>query len=519
VSKTVQPRLSEGVDAGSGADALAKGSVTLTEVLFVSIVTMAPGAGAAYAIMSGAPFAGGSLPLAVAVALIGCVLVAVSIGQLAKHMASAAGLASYVGKAIHSTVGFVTAWAYPFVYLCAVPYLCLVFGNLLAGSIVPSETGASFTFTWVVATLVCLVGAFLLNFFGAKFGTIMGVILGSLEIVVFIILALWMIISAGDNNTAAVLTPAESNAPGFEGMSGVIAASVYGFLAFIGFEAAAPLAAETRNPKRNVPRAIVGAALLVGVFFLFTTYAATVFFGPSKFSGFLEFNGGNGWLGIAQNLWGAGWILLVITLMNSCLACASGGAMAATRAVWAMAHHRTIPRVFAKVHPRWRSPVNALYLVFGLAGIFTFAVAGIWGPVTGFLLFGSILTITVLPIYVVAALACPIYYFRYRRSEFNILLHLVIPVLAAAFLTPAFLAGAGIPVFSFVAPLTYPLNLAGPIAAVWYLIGIAVMLYLLKTRPQSLTDLAMDVDDPTDEPPSQALDSVAVTEPTAPNPV
>ncbi len=73
----------------------------------------------------------------------------------------------------------------------------------------------------------------------------------------------------------------------------MIAGSIFGFLAFIGFEAAAPLAAETTNPKRNIPRAVVGSALLVGLFFVLCTYAVTIFFGPSHMANFLSFNGGN----------------------------------------------------------------------------------------------------------------------------------------------------------------------------------------------------------------------------------
>jgi amino acid transporter len=477
-------------DTGTADEALAKNSISLPGVLFVAIATMAPGAGAAYAIVTGAPFAGGSLPLAVIVALVGSMLVAVAIGQMAKHMSSAGGLASYVGRSIHSGIGFIVAWAYPFVYLCALPYLALVFGNLLATSIYPSGTGTGFTTTWVVGGLACLTAAFLMNFFGASFGARMGLILGSFEILVLVVMSVWMIFSAGSRNSASVLTTHHATVPGFVGTSGVIAASVYGFLAFIGFEAAAPLAAETENPKRNVPRAVVGSALLVGIFFLLTTYASTVYFGPNKMSGFLSYNDGNGWIGLSKTLWGGGWILLLITLLNSSLACANGAAMAATRSIWAMGHAGTIPRFFAKTHPRWHSPVNAVYVLFGVGTIMTFVAGAVWDPVTAYALFGTILTITVLPIYFLAALACPIYYLRFRRDEFNVLLHLIIPVLGAGFLVPAFFAGTGIRAFSFVSSLTYPLNLAGPTVAVWYGLGVVIMVFLLIKKRANLDRLS-----------------------------
>ena len=61
------------------------------------------------------------------------------------------------------------------------------------------------------------------------------------------------IIKAGGNNDLAVFSPTYANAEGFNGWSGVIAGSVFCLLAFSGFEAAAPLAEETENPKKNIP--------------------------------------------------------------------------------------------------------------------------------------------------------------------------------------------------------------------------------------------------------------------------
>jgi amino acid transporter len=49
-------------------------------------------------------------------------------------------------------------------------------------------------------------------------------------------------------------------------MSGIIGGSVYAILAFIGFDAAAPLAEETWDARRNVGRAVVLSCLIIGLF-------------------------------------------------------------------------------------------------------------------------------------------------------------------------------------------------------------------------------------------------------------
>lgn len=472
---------------------LAEGVIKLPGVLFVAIATMAPGAGAAYAISTGASFGASALPLSVVFALVGCLLVATAIGQLAKHISSAGGLAAYVGTSMHTGAGFVVAWAYPFLYLFAMPYLALVFGNLLATTLAP-DGGTAFNAVWTIGALACLAGAFATNYFGVEVGVRFGLILGLFEIAVLVVMSVWMIVAAGDSNSLSMFTPSAATVPGFEGMGGVIAASVYGFLAFIGFEAAAPLAEETKDPRRTVPRAVVLSCLLIGVFYVLTAYASSAYFGPERMAEFMAYNGGNAWIGLAKTLWGSGWILLLVVLLVSSFACMNSAAMAATRSIWAMGRSGALPKFFAHVHPRWRSPSTSIVVFFALGAVLTLVGGYTWDPVTAYAVFGTVLTVCVLPIYFVTALACPVYFLRYRRSEFNVLLHLIAPVLGAALLIPAFFAGAGIPAVSFASALSYPLNLAGPIVGAWYLIGIAVMVYLMRRRKASLVRLSESVD-------------------------
>ena len=65
---------------------LRKDAIGLREVLFQSITDMAPGAAIAASIPAGAAFAGGALPLSVLIALVGALLSAFCIGELAKNL-------------------------------------------------------------------------------------------------------------------------------------------------------------------------------------------------------------------------------------------------------------------------------------------------------------------------------------------------------------------------------------------------------------------------------------------------
>src|SRR5256712_14175152 len=94
------------MEAAAGPGQLRREAIGLPQVLFQSVTHMAPGAAIAFSIFVSIQFAGPALPLSVLLALVGCVCVAASIGQLAKEMPSARGLYSYAARALGPQAGF-----------------------------------------------------------------------------------------------------------------------------------------------------------------------------------------------------------------------------------------------------------------------------------------------------------------------------------------------------------------------------------------------------------------------------
>jgi len=126
----------------------------------------------------------------------------------------------------------------------------VIFGYLVA-SVTQSEFNWPYTATWLAFMIVAALAIALLNFRGVRLSARTGTILGTFEVVVFVALALWLIIKAGSGNTGAVFTLHFATIKGFRGFAGIAAGSIYTILAFIGFEASAPLAEEARNPRRT----------------------------------------------------------------------------------------------------------------------------------------------------------------------------------------------------------------------------------------------------------------------------
>lgn len=474
---------------------LARGSVHLPEVLFLAVATMAPGVGTAFSLAAGAPFAGSALPGSVVLALVGCLFVAVAIGSLAEEIPSAGGCATYIGRVLGGGMGFLSGWGYLLIYLLAGGYLSLLSGDLL-GSSLKGVAGIPYGVWATIGVLGTLAATCALQYYGVRLGSRTGMVLGTIEILVVGLLAVTMVYLAGSRNTLTVFWSNVSPGTGYTTGVGMVAGSIYAILAFIGFDAAAPLGEEAANPRRTVKRAVIGSTLLVGLFYVFATYASDVYFGPEKFSNFQNYGDGNPWGAIAGIVWGVpGRIIFLIALLNSSIACSNGCATAATRTIWAMGQAGTLPRIFAATHHRWKSPTSAIAAVIGLGLVLAVFFGLKYGAVMGYTWIGTAQGIGIIPIYVLVAVACPIYYLTVRREALKPFSHVVCPILGIVCLVPAFIVGAGIPVFKFVTPLTAPLNTAGPAVGVFWLIGLGMMVYLYRRNPTHLTAMTVSFED------------------------
>src|SRR5437899_9547761 len=187
------------------AHRLERDAVGLAPTLFQSITHMAPAAAVAFSIIVGAQYAGGSLPLAVLFALVACLLVAISIGQLARHLPSAGGLYTYSSRGLHPYVGFLVAWGFILAEPIVAPLLYLIFGNELAANL-NSHFGWPL-WLWAPFAVVAALIVWALTSRGTRLSTRTAVVLGAFELLVFAALALTLIIAAGSHNTLSVFAP------------------------------------------------------------------------------------------------------------------------------------------------------------------------------------------------------------------------------------------------------------------------------------------------------------------------
>ena len=479
---------------GAAGEGLQRNAIGLTEVLFQSITHMAPAVAVALSIGAATGYAGKLTPLAVLFAMVACLFTAYSIGQLARNVSSAGGMYTYVARGLGPFFGWLMAWAFALAEPLVAPILLAAFGffgaNFLTAYL---HIGQGFALLWVVLAIACGLLMWWLIYSGVQLSTRTGVVLGLIEISIFVLVSILLIVKAGDKNTLDVFIPgSEGVTPAFQGM-------IFCLLAFIGFEAAAPLGEEARDPRRTIPAAVMWSTVVVGSFYVLCYYAATVYFGVDRMGDFLTFNNSDPWNFLGTDVLGTlGGILVLFAIINSSLANANSGATAATRSLFAMGRGGLLPKFFAAVHPTHRTPVNAVHFQVLLAIVVAVA-GGLYlvddpyaasGPINIYVFIGTMLGVLFAGMYIAVNVAAIGFYLRERRDQFNVIKHLLVPILGVLTMIPALMfaiGGVTIPIINLeLAPLGGALGWTGKIVAVWMVIGIVLYFWLRMRNPSAL---------------------------------
>ncbi len=151
---------------------------------------------------------------------------------------------------------------------------------------------------------------------------------------------------------------------------------------------------------------------------------------------------------------------------------------AATRIFYGMARSGVLPKAFTKVHPVYKTPVNAVWLQTGLNVLLGILLPLLIGVGKVYSVTGFMFTFAVIPVYLMANLGVFILYRRDFRSEFNVLWHVAFPAVSSVALI---VLG-----YESLNPWPASPNNAAPIIVViWLGIGILLLAGMIGTGRQS----------------------------------
>jgi amino acid transporter len=444
----------------------------LRDVVFQGITHIAPAINIVFTLPIIALQAGATMSISLLLSVIVCCFIANTVAQFSRYVPSSGGYYTFASRGLGPRFGFMTTWSY-LIYDIFGPAGAVGFLGFVMSGFLQSGTGINIP--WWILSIATAVIVWILCYFGIRLSTRSTAILGGLEILIMLALGVTLLLNpAPGSSWLAPFQPAIAPT----GWGGVIGGMVFSILALSGFEAPAPLAEETRLPNRLIFRAVFISLLIVGIFYIFMAYASAIGWGTGNMAAFASAST-NPYYTLAQKFWGIGWVLVLFAIINSTLAVGIACTNAATRVMYTMAQAGTLPSALGKIHPVHKTPYIAVH-VEQLFQIGSFLLIGIiFGADQIFGFLGTITTLAVIVLYIMANIALTAFVRREHPADFNILRHVIVPLVGTLLLIPV--------LYVTVYPVpAYPINLTPYIFIALLIVGFVVMLIIAARRPSAL---------------------------------
>lgn len=484
---------------------LQRGAVGLPTVLMQSVAQIAPAVGILFTIGFNTQLAGLGAPSTYLVAFFIALVVAVGLGQLAKFLPSAGGFYTYVSTTVGPDAGFMVGWLYSW-FVAAIPGALAAYTGFVLHAELSQHYGANIPWPVWTAAILLLVG--FVGYRGIRVSGKMLMIFSIIEMIIVVSLSVSGLISPGPGGlTLAGFSPGSSTS-----LNGFYLAVVFSIFAFTGWESAAAVAEETRNPRWAIPRALVWSVVVLGVFYVFCAWGLQIGWGTDHLTS-LAASTENPAFVVAHRVWGGAWFLVLLALLNSgiavCIACTTDS----TRNWYAMSRSGAFPSWMNHIHPRYLTPSRAVLAQGTLALVVGLGVGAWIGADESFFVLGLVGTLAYVIVYLLGNIGVVRFFRTTQRAAFNPWLHLLFPVVSSiALLWVAWKSLDPLPA----APVRY----APIVAGLWVVFGLLTLWGLHRSGRQEWKTLSRQIfDDRVDAPPtintvgSGAPAPVAVGEP------
>ncbi|WP_226925428.1 APC family permease [Georgenia thermotolerans] len=394
---------------------------------------------------------GGAIALVFLVATVAMSFTAWSYARMSLAVPRAGSVYAYASAGLGPRPGFMAGWMITLDYLF-IPALASLFAGLACHALVPAVPVWVFT----LAAVVLITG---LNLRGVRLAARVGLVMLAVELVVlaaFVVLAVVFLVQHGP--ARGWLSPL-TGVGGLD-LAGVVGAASVAVLAFLGFDAIATFAEETTGSSRDVGRALQFCLVLAGVLFVVQTYLGALLspVSPAELAADPEGQGTAFYTMLDASI--GTWFGSVVTVVRAVgpVFSALVAQAAVSRLLFAMGREHALPSGLAHLGRTGHTPRNAILL--SAAVTLVMATLAATRP-DGLDVLSSMVTVGALTAFLFLH-ASVIGYARRRGTRGA--RYVVIPVVGALII---------------VAVLVEASRLALAIAAVWFVVGLVVMV----TRP------------------------------------
>lgn len=262
-------------DSTNGANQLRKNSLGLVAVTFMVVSAAAPLTGVAGA-MPLAFILGNGTGVPATFIILTAVMLAFAAGYVAmsRHVTNAGAFYAYAARGLGGWAGGAVSM------VALVSYNAMQFGliGLLGGAAAPTFAQFGLDLPWYVWSLIAIILVGILGYRQVDLSAKVLVVLVALEYLIVFIVDFAILGSGG----ASGLTPGVLVDFGAVNTGSLATALLFCLGCFIGIEATTIYGEEAREPEKTVPQATYLSVLLIGVFFIFTTWLMIAGSGADK---------------------------------------------------------------------------------------------------------------------------------------------------------------------------------------------------------------------------------------------
>jgi amino acid transporter len=451
---------------------LERGQLGLFGVLIPGLAQIAPAFNLFFTTGVMVALAGVSAPLIFLISMVGMVATASTLAQFSGVYPSAGSFLTYIARSIGPGVSVAVGVITLLGYIIAFGGIYIFVGSYITGEVFSSVHFWGFTQIVTILYGVLVVAPVVV---GLKFGVRVTVVLYVFEVVLLLAISVTILARGGAEGLSATPFGWPSGGTGKD----VLVAFSLAVLAFGGFEAAAPLAEETRDPRRNVPLAVIGAVVVSGIIYVLGSYALVTAFGVHHAGALVA--DGNPFKTAAHAF--IPFLAPVITwvFLSSVTSSYVAANTQTSRVIFAGARGGLWTRSLAAVSPRFKTPAAAAIAFVAPSIILAVASTAFTDPVTAVGLLSTWGILGLIIMYLMANVALVIDFVKFRRGGVSKspLLWVVVPLIGIVVLA--------IPVWGDLRPgQPSPLNNLPWLTALLILAGIVYAVVLRVWRPAVL---------------------------------
>lgn len=390
---------------------LRSGSVRFLGTIGSSVGVQAPTAGVTFlpALMAG--IVGASGPLAFALALVAMLFVSYAFTTFTQEFASAGSIYTYNGIALGAAYGFISAWILLAVYIAFASSIYASNTNFVE-SLLHDAGGSA---PWPLVAVAFWLLATVLAYRSISISTALIFLLEGVSLVLIGAVAVSVLVQGGYQGHGLTATPFLPQGASLQVIGlGVI----FAFTGFSGFEVAATLGEESKQPTRLIPISILASLLISGGVYVFLAWVETMSFASAKDLAASPVP----LVAIARSYISPGMGVVVnlaalISGIGAQLATVNG----ATRLLFALGRGGFGPGWLTGTHQRHRSPVGALAVVAPVSLVAVLALARVT-PLDAFFDLATYGADLIIIAYLLTSIAAFVWSIQHRRSPLRLLL-------------------------------------------------------------------------------------------------